>query len=487
MSRHTSLVFCAPAARAIVATAIFSAFLAAASPAAAQRYEALEPTLAGPQAQLLLTKVTSALRDPAVGAAGLKDITDYFNKFYFPAMTSLDAEQLGLLVENRKRLFSQFINAPRVVPAAQKHLVDLTANAMRVIAKGNYHPAVRYNAVLTLGQLDQQPGVTGAGGRPPVPLSTATGELVGLLESDEFNNVRVTPAVKIGALIGLERHTRFGADPQLADRITAAALTVVSLETQPEDLTPAVYDWMRCQAARVLINQFAKGGLTPPVHDALVKLIGTSQMGLDDRCEVAEALSPTLYENVGQGVDLEAMIQALGQLATDVAEVEKKAAEEYQDEVLGTDGGGFGGFDGGGRGGFGGEGGYGGRDGGYGGGRGGGIDPTTLQPQGPHLERRRLLTRLLAVINAGSAVSAGATDELKQRLGALTTPMQDVADQASGDATEAELADYVVALEDEVKRVVEAWGEGQAPAGEDTAEEEPADEAAAEVAAAPEN
>ncbi|HMO85797.1 MAG TPA: hypothetical protein PKC18_12860, partial [Lacipirellulaceae bacterium] len=132
------------------------------APAPAQDYDSIRPQINAAAAQQLMSKVTSAMRDPQVSDAGLKDIDDYFLKFFFPLMTSYRPEDLAILADNRQKLFRQFINIPRASPRAQKHLIDRTLAATRVIAsgsKGNYHPAGRYNAVLILGMLDQQPGV----------------------------------------------------------------------------------------------------------------------------------------------------------------------------------------------------------------------------------------------------------------------------------------------------------------------------------------
>ena len=96
------------------------------------------------------------------------------------------------------------------VPKAQQQLTALTMGAMRKIARENFHPAVRYNASLVLGMLDEKYPQGGGNAAPPVVLSTATNELLELLESNEFNDVKVHPSVKVGALQGLERHVQFG-------------------------------------------------------------------------------------------------------------------------------------------------------------------------------------------------------------------------------------------------------------------------------------
>lgn len=488
-----SVCTCAPAAcrrvRALLTAAFAVAAITAASRAVAQ-YDSIAPQINAAQAAQLVAKVTSVMRAPQAAPADLKVIDEYFIKYFFPMMTSDDPEQLAALIENKEKLLRQFINIRGVTPAAQKYLIDRTAAVMRAVASGakgkNYHPAVRYNAALILGQLDQ---AAAAGGNPPVPLAAATGDLLGLLEGETIP----TP-VKVAALVGLERHTRFGADAQYADRIAKSVLAIATSKKAPEDASTGAFDWTRCLAARVLVNQFAKGGMTAPVHNALVELIGSKQLNMDDRCKVAEALSATMYEGA-QGVDAEPMVRALGQLAQDVLATEGKDAQKYIDAMLGggaafsipMEGGRGGGGGGGIYGGRGGGGGYGrgGELGGRGGGFGGEFDPTAMEAeQGPRYERRRLLDRILAICAGGRATSGGASDEVKQQIDALVTPLQDTADfAASKDAGDAEVTDMVVELATEVNRVVGSWGGAAEPAAA-AAEEDALDAAAAEAPAA---
>jgi hypothetical protein len=389
-------------------------------------------------------------------------------------MTGTKPDQLAKLEEKRQALFRQFLNLNGSA-AARDHVLAMTVKIMTTIAKGNYHPAVRYNAVLILGQLDKEPAATGANAKAPTPLAAGTAALVDLLEGGQANAAAIPSSVTVAALVGLDRQTRLGVDPQFADRITKGALAVATLAQQPEDVSKPVFDWMRALAGSVLANQYAKG-LTPPVHTALVKLMTDKKMGLDDRCGVARMLRGSMYQGA-QGVKIEEAVAALGALSKDVLAEEAEKSEDYQSELVPDSalaGGGFGEF--GGRSGFGG---YGGEYGGPGG------DPLmALQDQGPHYEKRRMLDRVGAIVTAANSLSAAGSDEVKARLKELSGPMAEVtAAAAKNDATDAGVTESVVELAAEVNKVVQAWNAAGAEA--EPAAEAPAAEPA--EAAAPGN
>jgi hypothetical protein len=416
----------------------------------AHAYKVLKPTKTEREAKALESKVRGILRQTTAPPAGDTTLKDYFVGWYFPTMTSDAPERLGALAEDRTKLFIQFINTAKN-QASRDALLALTQQAASSIAAGDYHPAVRYNATLILGQLDQSlPG--GAGAAPPKPVAGATNALTALLQLDEVKGVPVTSAVKIAALVGLERQTRLGVDPQFTDKLANAALAIAQRESPPDDINAEVNNWMRSSAARVLANMYAKG-LTPPVHQTLVALIGGTELGLDDRCRVAEAIVPTMYARV-EGIDPEEMALAIGKLAKAVLAEERKKAQDYQNEMVGNPGG-FGGAGFGG-GGFGGRGGF----------EGGGFMGQPMQDDGPHFERRRFLDRVMAVHKAADAMIGAGSNELKVRVTELATAIKTTADQVSNDkVNEVKVANLVIALARDVTAMVNGWANDAAPAG----------------------
>ena len=341
---------------AVVLVKLLATSTAHAQDAGMVRYDTLPAKLDDREASRLYPAVAQALRSPAGMGAEQSAVDDYFAKNYLPMMTSYQAEDLADLAKKREKLFKTYIGGASSA-STQQHLIELAFKFARFAVRGNFHPAVRYNAALMLGDLDQQLATATT---PPVPLPAATTELLELIEQEKFNDIPVPESVKLGALIGLERHARYGIDPQLKDRLTKAMLTVLAAQAAPEDVDQNVHDWTRTLAAEVLANQYAKEP-TQPIQDALTALIGDKDLGLDDRCTAAALMKKITYP--AGGVQGEATVLALGQLSVDVVNEAAKLARKYQKEAL--DGGVIaaprgGGYGGGGRGGYGGEGGYGG-------------------------------------------------------------------------------------------------------------------------------
>lgn len=404
-----------------------------ASPALAQRYRSHQPAMNEREARFLQRDVSSIFRNSGEFQTNREKIDEYFNKYYFLKMSQYSPDNLAELGSMRENLFKLFLRNNTSIEPAQEHLTGLVLNAMRTFARGTYHPAVRYNAVLVLGLLDQQ---YASGNQPPVPLPAAAEELLALLESEQLNDVAVPYALKVGALIGLERHARFGLSNQHAQRVTQAAMAMIEME-YPQDIEAAVVDWGRYAAARVLAQQEA-----PPadIQRILTQLINNDQLSLEDRCAVAYLMEDIDYTGA-QGMDENASLLALGTLTQQVVDEEAKLATDFKEEM-------YEGAGGGGRG----------RTRGLYGDRGEG-------PSGPELSRRRLLTRLSYIRLGSLSLQAGLTDEAKARLDSLITPLEPVVNAtADEDLHDLDIADAVIELEGTIDNVIAGW---QAPAVEE--------------------
>ncbi len=418
-----------------------------ATAAYAQKYETIPVKLDPKEMNRLKADLTAALRNPAGFGASQQGVDDYLKKGLFPKMTGYSPESLGELAGHREDLFKYIATAAN--PSSQQYLIELTFNVSRVLARGDYHPAVRYNAVLMLGELDQQ---LATAANPPVPHPKATQELLELVEKDSFKNqkgatIPVPESVKLGAVLGLERHTRYGVAPQLAERLTKALIGVMASKT-PEDVDADVHDWTRSSAALALANQYAKAP-TKEVQAALTALIADQEVELDDRCATAGAMKKITYA-AGADIDGKATTDALGQLTMDVITNAAKLAEEFNEEALGTtDLSNMGG---------GGRGGYGGGRGGYGGGRGGygGMDD---EEKGPQFERRQLFAQLHNIGAGSSSLKAALADDSKARLEELIATLGPVMQTMdSKDAAEVDVTQEVLKLQATLKTLIEGWG-----------------------------
>jgi len=478
-----ALLTLAPRGAVRASTLLVALFLGTllAKQAPAQQYKSIPSKTQPAQAKAMAPKVATLFRQGGALSDADKATLNEFFTYYFSAMTSPAPERLGQLAKLRKNLFQLYLNVPNATPEAREFVIDLSIKAAKAIAKKpNLHPAVRYNAALVLGQLDKTPGRTGAGAAPPAPLPAATAALVELLDAAAADPQAIVPPVVVGALVGLERHTKLGADPALAEKITNAALAVAASQDPPEGVSDAVHSWTKALAGRILANQSTQG-LAPPTHQALVALVKDEDMILDDRCQVADAITSPMYKQA-QGVNIDEMVLALGLLTRDILADEIKKAEGYlRKSGIGDSAANMGAFAapmpgagfGGAMGGMGGE--FGMSGGGFGGGL-AALDDTT-----PRYEKRRMLSRILAIRSAADALAAAGSPELKTRLEAITKPIRIVADDAvKPKATDAGVVEAVLDLADELNRVVATWGAAPADAAPADDPALPADAPAAE-------
>ncbi len=272
------------------------------------------------------------LGNPGAYTADKAHFDEYFEKFYFPDMTRTDDVALGRLGESRFNLFKKFLWNT----TDQNLQRDLTAAAykkMREIAISKeqppYHPAVRYNAVLVLGLLDEQ---YAAGAQKPKPLLDANKfltQIVSLAADDK----PVPPPLVLGALIGLERHLqlRESLPPDAVTAMTAAMLKLVSHEQPIQEMDPDAYAWIRLRAAEALAKMGGVGDKNS-IHNAIVKLVASSK-SLDDRCEAAGMLDKVNYKDVK--LDDATTAEPLFALARDVATAEDKRAADFQSQFSG--------------------------------------------------------------------------------------------------------------------------------------------------------
>ncbi len=130
----------------------------------------------------------------------------WFGNYIFPRMTQL--ETLGQLDMMRVDFFKRYLLNVQYTTAnnnvdTHAFLVNYTLQKMQEIVEGNYHPAVRFNAMLVIGRLnDVEMFNPNTGARiVPVPSRQALGFMVGQLQKPDQMD-----ALQLGAWIGILRH-----------------------------------------------------------------------------------------------------------------------------------------------------------------------------------------------------------------------------------------------------------------------------------------
>jgi hypothetical protein len=293
-----------------------------------------------------LVAVQRAVKTPGDYDANKAIFDEFFTQYYFPLMTRPTPDGLAALGKLRYDLFNRYLwdttnqaLQAKLTELAYDAMLKISANVLELkpveVAEPPYHPAVRYNAILVVGMLDEKYAVEGTGNSVPKPYPPATKVLTSIVDGATTKN-RFPPPVILGALVGLERHAKYRdtMDPATASAMSAALLKFVNHDKPIQDMDRKPYAWLRLRAANALATM-GQVGQNNAVHDALIKRIGDFT-SLDDRCETASMLAKLSYE--GAKIDSKAALDSVFQLARDLGEEETKRAEDF--ELMRTSGGG---------------------------------------------------------------------------------------------------------------------------------------------------
>ena len=121
---------------------------------------------------------------------------EFFDGYVFAEMTQLD--KLGELDTKRVDFFKNYVMRDKAIP--HQNLVAWALQKMEEISSGNYHPAVRFNALLIVGQLNEKE--SGFSNDPAEPLAAALDVLIAQLEKPDQMD-----ALQLASWIGILRHS----------------------------------------------------------------------------------------------------------------------------------------------------------------------------------------------------------------------------------------------------------------------------------------
>ncbi|MGE3776935.1 MAG: hypothetical protein AB7F89_07120, partial [Pirellulaceae bacterium] len=138
----------------------------------------------------------------------------WYGKYVFRVFSHLD--QLQKLPERRKEVVDDLRRARS--REARDYLLAETMKFMKVYASNtrfNFHPAVRYNALLLIGELNKEEVSTQQ--RYPNPLPEALTFLI-----DEYKKPNQSEALRLACMLGILRHAQLNWGRPEADRIPNA-------------------------------------------------------------------------------------------------------------------------------------------------------------------------------------------------------------------------------------------------------------------------
>jgi len=252
---------------------------------------------------------------------------NFFKKGLFSEMTQESV--LSVLPEKRREFFVRYVRSAKD-PAALARLNGLALRIVPVLVRGvtrngkhtDFHPAVRYTAILILGELDRQLGVSLGEKKKPKPLTAALPILFGFHQAKGS-----TDAVRLGALVGIARHARLGViDDPNGQR--GGLLLAQLKQPLPESRDPAAHDWMRRLAVQILGDMSQSGG-NQEIVAALVGLVGDKNTPMSLRCAAAETFGKLKIQPTAK-LDPAALASGLAGLAVDACVYEQVVVAQLE-------------------------------------------------------------------------------------------------------------------------------------------------------------
>ena len=191
-------------------------------------------------------------------------------------------------------------------PVAQNTITELAPSTT------DFHPAVKLNAMLVLGDLnDVQP----RGRVEAKPRVNTQRDLIAYLESPE----KLSETLLVGALSGLQRHAHDALDPERKKRIAKVVANLADAKTV-SGRNAAAGLWIRRQAID-LLGQLGLAGERNIYVGKLYQIIRNQQNPLAIRVAAADALRKIDLTGLPAGV-VGKLAQSLTQLAVDTCETE---------------------------------------------------------------------------------------------------------------------------------------------------------------------
>ena len=267
-----------------------------------------------------------------------KKFDAWFSQYIFASMTQ--PENLATLDLARQKFLRQDLGAAK--RAHDYLLTTLTLPQMKDIVRGNYHPAVRYNAMLIIANLNKVEAPTTGQRAPPIPLIDA---LVVMVE--ELQNDKQTDAVRLAAWIGVLRHAQLN---RIGPQIPPEGVKIIrdiSTKLLREKLPPvgrslSGHVWMQRRAIEVL----AAIGTVGATEDIVAQI---EAFTADEKAPMALRLSAArsmgkLHYAAGTKIKPDGAATQLGALAAFVCRAEmnrvdreKLAAKEAEEGTSGNE------------------------------------------------------------------------------------------------------------------------------------------------------
>ena len=249
----------------------------------------------------------------------------YFSRWTLPTATgSVRGYSQELLVQDFRDLAG----------GARDYLLNKSFDSLRkMTADQTLTPTARYNAIYTIGLLNQRDAPNAS--TPPVPYGQALPYLAG-----EFDNKDVTPDyLRLGALHGIYRHAVLGiADAEMRETTLPASLIKAVQDGKPTPNRDAdeqeILDGVRTRAIETL-GALKSTGQRGEVVDLLLGVIEDAQETSEIRCFAARILSDLNFQaanTAGVQINYQRVGTILLSLGKAICDIELRRVEEVRNK-----------------------------------------------------------------------------------------------------------------------------------------------------------
>ncbi len=198
------------------------------------------------------------------------------------------------------------------------HLNALALKFLTGLAEGDFHPAVRVNAMLAIGELNS---VEPSASDSAVPLPEALTVLI-----DVVGNEKLPDAVRATAMVGVLRHAAAKVrDEEARRRLTAAMLEVLARDI-PSGAAGPGREWILGQAVESL-GLLGAPGENNAVAKAILKVLANKNLSFSTRTIAASALGGLAFNDTA-GLNASAAAAAVAQYASDACAEEQRLSKE---------------------------------------------------------------------------------------------------------------------------------------------------------------
>ena len=271
----------------------------------------------------------------------------YYASYLFPQWTQTTEANLNLLPKERDKFVKNSLELSAKNPAAHSRLVDLTHLKLSEIAQDpEFHPAVRYNAILIVGLLNETEPNRGTGVKQmPEPYIKALTTLMEELKKPGNNE-----AVRVGALLGVTRHLEWdnskpaGAGNKIPPAMRTDAITeltsIVSTKVPPKGRSVEGQTWLRRRALEALGHAYALK-VEPDFAKLLSGIITDDAEPISLRCTAADVMAHVDFP-AGSAPPIPSTAKDLGYLALFACNSELLRLEglkKYDEQLLKISGG----------------------------------------------------------------------------------------------------------------------------------------------------